>query len=123
MHLRDDDALGAVYDEGAVRRHERHVAHVDVLLLDVLDRASAGLFVHVEYNEPKGDLERRGIGHATLLALLDVIFRRVEGVVDKLELGTLTEILDREDRAEYGLQSLVLAPALGLLDHQELIVR
>ena len=37
MHLRDDDALGAVDDERAVHRHQRHVAHIDVLLLDVLD--------------------------------------------------------------------------------------
>ena len=37
VHLRDDDALGAVDDEGAVVRHERHVAHVDILLLDVAD--------------------------------------------------------------------------------------
>src|SRR5262249_8301276 len=33
------------------------------------------------------------------------------------------EILDREDGAKHGLQSLVLAPALRLLNHQELIVR
>ena len=38
MHLRDDDALGAVDDERAVVGHERDVAHVDILLLDVLDR-------------------------------------------------------------------------------------
>src|SRR4029453_1477833 len=123
VHLGDDDALGAVDDERAVGRHERHVAHVDVLLLDVLDRAGAGFLVDVEHDQPEGDLEGRGIGHATLLALLDVVFRRVEGVADKLELGTLTEILDREDGAEYGLQSLVLAPTLRLLNHQELIVR
>src|SRR5262249_28364844 len=102
MHLRDDDALGAVDDEGAVRRHERHVAHVDVLLLDVLYRASAGLFVHVEYNEPKGDLERRGIGHATLLALLDVIFRRGEGVVDKIGGGPSPKIFFWEDATDKG---------------------
>src|SRR6185503_20654456 len=48
--------------------------------------------------------------------------RRVERVADKFELGTLTEILDRKDGAKYGLQSLILAPALGLLNHQELIV-
>ena len=43
VHLRDDDALGAVDDEGAVVGHERHVAHVDVLLLDVLDGPGLGL--------------------------------------------------------------------------------
>ena len=53
VHLRDDDALGAVDDEGAVHGHERHVAHIDVLLLDVLDRAGAGLLVHIEHDEPE----------------------------------------------------------------------
>ena len=37
VHLGDDDPLGAVDDEGALLGHERDVAHVDVLLLDVLD--------------------------------------------------------------------------------------
>ena len=41
VHLRNDHALGTVDDERAVLRHERHVAHVDVLLLDVLDRLRA----------------------------------------------------------------------------------
>ena len=58
VHLRDDDALGAVDDEGAVRRHERHVAHVDVLLLDVLDRLGAGLLVDIEHDEAQRHLER-----------------------------------------------------------------
>ena len=35
VHLADDHALGAVDDERAVLRHQRHVAHVDVLLLDI----------------------------------------------------------------------------------------
>ena len=122
MHLRDDDALGAVDDEGAVRRHERHVAHVDVLLLDVFDRAGAGLLVHVEDDEPEGDLERRGIGHAPLLALFHVVFRQLEGIAHELELGALAEIPDGEDGAENALQALVKAPAFGLLDHEELIV-
>ena len=37
MQLRDDHALGAVDDEGAGVGHERNLAHVDFLLLDVLD--------------------------------------------------------------------------------------
>ena len=60
VHLRDDDALGAVDDEGAVHRHERHVAHIDVLLLDVLDRAGAGLLVDIEHDQAQRHLERRG---------------------------------------------------------------
>ena len=85
MHLRDDDALGAVDDEGAVVGHERNVAHVDILLLDVLDRLGAGLFVDIEHDQPQRHLERRGIGHAALAALVDVVFRRLEFVFDEFQ--------------------------------------
>ena len=61
VHLRDDHALGAVDDEGAVHRHEGHVAHVDVLLLDVLDGLGAGLLVHIEHDQAQLDLERRRV--------------------------------------------------------------
>ena len=98
VHLADDDALGAVDDEGAVVGHERHVAHVDVLLLDVADRARAGFLVDVPHHEPQRDLERRGVGHAALLALLDVVLRLLELVLHELEAGALGEVLDREHR-------------------------
>ena len=51
----DDDALGAVDDEGAVVGHERDLAEVDLLLLDVADRLRAGLFVDV----PDDQADRR----------------------------------------------------------------
>jgi len=100
VHLADDDALGAVDDEGALVRHQGHVAHVDVLLLDAADRARPGVLVDVPDHEAQRDLERRGEVHAALLALLDVVFRRLELVAHELELGALGEILDREDRLE-----------------------
>jgi hypothetical protein len=37
VQLRDDDALGAVDDEGALVGHQGHLAHVDLLLLHFLD--------------------------------------------------------------------------------------
>ena len=76
VHLRDDDALGAVDDERAVVGHERDVAHVDILLLDVLDGLGAGFLVDIEHDEAQRHLERRRIGHAALAALVDVVFRR-----------------------------------------------
>src|SRR4029077_4504488 len=107
MHLRDDDTLGAVDDEGAVHGHERHVAHIDVLLLDVLDRASARLLVDIEHDEAERHFQGRGEGHAALLALIDVVFRMLESVADKLELGALAEVTDWKHRAEHGLEALV----------------
>ena len=123
VHLRDDDALGAVDDEGAVVGHERNVAHVDVLLLDVLDRPRGGLFVDIEHDQPQRHLERRGIGHAALAALVDVVFRRLEFVFDEFKLRRIGKIGNREHRFEDRLQALVGTPAHGLLDQQELVVR
>ena len=122
MHLRDDDALGAVDDEGAVRRHEGHVAHVDVLLLDVLDRLRLRVGIDIEHDEAQRHLQRRGEGHAALAALVDVIFRLLELVAHEFEQRDLREIGNREDGFEDGLQTLVGAAALGLVDEQELIV-
>ena len=122
VHLRDDDALGAVDDERAVVGHERNVAHVDVLLLDVLDGAGAGLLVDIEHDQPQLHLERRGIGHAALAALVDVVLRRIEFVGDEVELRGVGEIPDREHRLEDGLKALVRAAARRVLHHQELVI-
>ena len=123
VHLRDDDALGAVDDEGAVRGHERHVAHVHVLLLDVLDRLRLGLGIDVEHDEAQRHLERRGEGHAALAALVDIVFRRFVLVLDEFEMRGVGEVLDREHRLEHRLQALVWTAALRRLHQQELIIR
>ena len=73
VELADDDALGAVDDEGAVLGHQRDVAEVDLLLLDVADGLAAGLGVLVPDHQADGDLERHREGHAALLALVHVV--------------------------------------------------
>ena len=75
VQLADDDALGAVDDEGAVLRHQRDVAEVDLLLLDVADGLDARLGVLVPHHEADRHLERHGVGHAALLALVDVVLQ------------------------------------------------
>ena len=122
VHLADHDALGAGDDEGAAGRHQRHVAHVDVLLLDVADRARAGLLVVIPHDQAQRHLQRRGEGHAALLAFLDVVFRLFELVADELQLGLLGEILDREHRAKHFLQPDALAVLSRDADLQELVV-
>ena len=122
VHLGDDDALGAVDDEGAVGRHQGHVAHVDVLLLDVADRAQASVLFHVEDGEAQGHLQRGGEGHAALLALLDVVLRLLKLVLHEVEDGAVGEILDREHRPEHLLKTQV-GPLLRRDVHlQEVIV-
>jgi hypothetical protein len=100
VHLRHDDALGAVDEEGAVLGHERHVAHVNVLLLDIEDRTGVGFAVDFEDDQAQRDLHRRRIGDAALTAFLDVIFRLFEFVMDEVELGSACEIADRENAAQ-----------------------
>ena len=100
VHLGDDDTLGSVDHEGTVLRHQRHVAHIDVLLLDVSDGAGTGLFLNVPDNEAQGYLQRRREGNSALLALLHVIFRRLELIADELEHCPLGEVLNRENRFE-----------------------
>ena len=123
VHLRDDHALGAVDDEGAVHGHERHVAHVDVLLLDVLDGAGAGLLVDFEDDQAQRHLERRCERHVALTALVDVVLRLLELVLHEFEGCRVRKVGDREDRTEYRLKTLILATALGLVDEEELVIR
>src|SRR5207245_3347533 len=81
VELRDDDALGPVDDEGPVLRHQRDVAEVDLLLLDVADGLDAGLGILVPDHEADRHLQRHGVGHAALLALVDVVLQlQADGV-------------------------------------------
>ena len=122
VHLRHDHALGAVDDEGALVRHERDVAHIDVLLLDVLDRTGSRFLVGLEHDQAQLDLQRRGIGHVALDALLDVVLGLFELVRDVFQDGAFVEVLDREHRLEDRLDALVATLARTDLALQELFV-
>ncbi len=73
VQLRNDNALGAVHDEGAILRHQRNVAEEDFLLLDVANGLRAGLSVLVVDRQAHRDLERSRIGHAALFALCLIV--------------------------------------------------
>jgi hypothetical protein len=75
VQLRNDHALGAVDDERSVVRHQRNFAEEDFLFLDVANALLAGLGIFRIHRQPDGDLERRRISHAALLALLHVVFQ------------------------------------------------
>jgi hypothetical protein len=137
-----------VDDERAVVRHQRDVTEVDLLLLDVADGLDAGLGVLVPDHEPDGDLERDGIGHAPLLALVDVVLELqrhalaadlmdqsarlvapsawipvADGVFDELERRVLAEVADRKDRLEDRLEPDVFALSRRRVHLQEALVR
>ncbi len=107
MQLRHDHALGAVDDERAGGRHERDLAHVDLLLLHFLDRRLGGLAIH-DHQAHLG-AQRRRVGQAALLAFLDVERRVAEVEATELEPRHLVVAADREDRVEGGLQAFGLA--------------
>ena len=73
VQLADDDALGPIDDERAVIGHQRNVAEKDLLLLDVADILRARVGILVVDGQADGDLERRGVGHAALLAFVHVV--------------------------------------------------
>ncbi len=123
VHLRNDHALGAVDDEGAVVGHERHIAHVHVLLLDVLDGLRTGVFVNIEHDKTQRHLERRRISQIALTAFINIELRWIEFVANEFEHGSAGEILDRENRLENRLQTLVRTPAGWFFNHKELVVR
>ncbi len=75
VELRDDDALGAVDDERAVVRHQRDIAEVDLLLLDVADGLDARLGILVPHDKADGHLQGHGVGHAAFLAFVDVVLQ------------------------------------------------
>src|SRR5690606_36514754 len=94
VHLGNDYALGTVDDEGAVVGHERHVAHVNVLLLDVADRLRTGVLVDIEHDQSQRHLERRGEGQIPLPTLVNIKFRRFELILDEFEHSRASEILN-----------------------------
>ena len=122
VHLRNDDPLGSVDDERAVHRHQGHVSHIDILLLDVLDRPCGGVGIDIEYDQAQGYFERRGVGHAALAAFVDVIFRRLKLIFDKFEQRRVGKIRNRENRFENRLQPFVRTPASRLVDEKELVI-
>src|SRR6202030_2192489 len=73
VQLADDHALGAVDDERAVFGHQRNIAKENFLLLDVANGLGAGIGILIVNREADCDLERRGIRHAALLALIHVV--------------------------------------------------
>ena len=104
VELRDDDPLGAVDDERAVVRHQRDVAEVDLLLLGVAHHARARLRVLVVDEEPEGDLQRHGEGHAALLAVGDrVLELQVDRVAADVALGDPVLVDEPAGRAGHGL--------------------
>ena len=107
--LGDDDALGAVDDEGARGGHQREVAHEDLLLLDL-----ARLLVHQAHVHAQG----RGVGIVPLLAaLLRVLGRLIEGVVRKLQHQVFRKVGNGRNVPEHLAEIFLQKAFVGVLLH------
>ena len=99
--LRDDDALGAVDDEGAALGHHGEVAHEDVLLADL-----AGLLVDEAHHHG----ERRREGHVLVAALLDGLRGLAELILAELDEQLLGVVTDGRDVFDGLLETLLEEP-------------
>src|SRR5690606_155967 len=86
--------------------HERDLAHVDFLLLHVLDRLARRLAV-VDH-QAHGHAQRGAVAEATVAALALVEHRLAELVADVLQRGVAVVADDREHRLEGGVQGLAV---------------
>ena len=73
MKLRNDDALGAVDDEGTVVGHQRNFAKEDFFFLDVANRERFGFRILVVNRQTNLHLERHAVAHAAFLTLLLIV--------------------------------------------------
>ena len=108
VQLADDDALGAVDDERAVVGHQGHFAHVDLLLLDLLDDLGGVRLAVVDDHLQLGAHGRCEV-QATLLALAHIEGRLGHVVFDEAHLHEPVVRDDRECGLERRLQALRLA--------------
>ena len=107
--LRDNHALGAVVQERAGIRHQREIAHEDLLLFHL-----ARLFVQ----QACGDAQRRGIGGIALFAFLDGVFGLgIQAVVDEIQHKVAGIILDGGNIAEDLFQALFQKPVVRVFLH------
>src|SRR3989449_4736896 len=105
VQLRHDHALGAVDDERAERREDRQLPEVDFLLDDVLGSFGLGGLTDLFHDHQlQRRLERDGVGHIPLDALLDRVLRLAEGVLHELQGVVAVHVLDREDILEHPLE-------------------
>ena len=111
VQLRDDHPLRTVDHKGAVVGHERHFAHVDFLLFDVLDRLVGAL--PVVDDQAHLDAERAGIGHTTELTFADIEDRRAQSIIDVFQRRIAAVADNGEDGFERRVQAVVQAILKG----------
>ena len=108
MELTDDDTLGAIHHERTILSHQRDLAKIDFLLLDVSNAPIVGLGIHIPQHHLNGHLKRCRVGHAALVTILNIIFRLAETVTNEFQGGRIVKVFDGENRLKDSLESYVL---------------
>ena len=112
VELRDDHAFGAVDDESAVGRHDRHVAEKHVLFAHVVAVA-----------ETERRIKRARVRLAVDEGLEIRFLRRVEMVAYEIKAVAAVKRRDGEYFLEYGLEALRLALCGRDVRLQKLLIR
>jgi hypothetical protein len=113
VQLGDNDALGAVDDEGPGVRHQWQLTEVELLFLDVPDLAVAVL-TGVEGDQPEGEPDRHRVRHplATALVIVERQAQSDRGAADPAALDQVAVGL-----ATARAHHLVLVRLAGLEQH------
>ncbi|OQA30415.1 MAG: hypothetical protein BWY57_02858 [Betaproteobacteria bacterium ADurb.Bin341] len=82
VQLRNNDALRPVNHKRTIGGHERNLAHIHFLLLDLLDRIGS---LPIHNHQADAGTQGRSIGQAALLAFLDVKGGLAQSVADELQ--------------------------------------
>ncbi len=112
MQLRHDDSLGTIDNKGAMVRHQRHLAEIDLLLTDVFDGLRGAARFLVIYNKPYEHTNWCRVSQATHLTFFDVKYRSAEAVTHILE----CRIARIADDRKYGLECSVQTSVDTLFD-------
>ena len=120
MQLGDDDALGAVDDEGAVVGHQRHIAEVDFLIFRFFNLSATTTFV--KNHQLHYHVQRAGVNQPALLTFGDVKAGFAQLITDELQHHAAVVTHDRKHRLESGLDTDVSAPVRPHVGLQVLVV-
>ena len=106
--LADDDTLGTVNDKSAGLRHERKIAHEDLMLADLIVFLVVKTHLHAQ--------RRRicGIPLRTLLdRILDILV--IVFIIRKLKAEFAAVVLNRRNVVEYFPETMLQEPPVGVL--------
>src|SRR5574337_488755 len=121
VELADHNPLRPINNEGTLRRHQRHLSKVDLLLFNVPDAAGLGADWLIPDHQAKGHLEWNGVGHPLLQRFLRTVLGHPELILHKTQ-GCRTVIIEnREDAGEGPLKPDLLARVRGNFHLQKLI--